>query len=245
LRSLIGIPKQTAGFFPSALHIISYIILFAQRQNELDQDIRRMEAGCSLMTNANMNPRVDAFINSAEKWQEEFRKLRTILLGFQLTEELKWGKPCYTFENNNIVLMHGFKEYCALLFIKGALLHDPRGILVQQTENVQAGRQIRFTNTQEIAAMEAILKNYVREAVEVERAGLEVDFKKNAEYAIPEEFQIKLNEIPALKTAFEALTPGRQRGYILYFSEPKQVKTREARVEKYMQQILSGKGLND
>jgi uncharacterized protein YdeI (YjbR/CyaY-like superfamily) len=204
-----------------------------------------MEAGCSLVTNDNVNSNVDEFISKAEKWQDEFRKLRSILLGCQLTEEWKWGKPCYTFENNNIVLMHGFKEYCALLFIKGSLLHDPQGILVQQTENVQAGRQIRFTNVQEIVAKETILKDYIREAVEVEKAGLEVDFKKNTEYAIPEEFQNKLAEIPALKTAFEALTPGRQRGYILYFSEPKQVKTRQSRVEKCMPLILSGKGLND
>jgi uncharacterized protein YdeI (YjbR/CyaY-like superfamily) len=192
-----------------------------------------------------MNPKVDEFINSTEKWQEEYRALRAILLGCSLAEELKWGKPCYTFESNNIVLMHGFKEYCALLFIKGSLMHDPNGILVQQTENVQAGRQIRFKSVQEITAAESILKDYIREAIEVEKAGLDVEFKKNTEYAIPVEFQNKLDEIPALKTAFEALTPGRQRGYILYFSEPKQPKTREARVEKCMQQILNGKGLND
>jgi uncharacterized protein YdeI (YjbR/CyaY-like superfamily) len=204
-----------------------------------------MEAGYSLMTNTNMNPKVDDFINSADKWQEEFTKLRTILLGCNLTEEMKWGKPCYTFDNSNIVLMHGFKEYCALLFIKGALMQDPQGILVQQTENVQAGRQIRFKSVQEINALESTLKTYVREAIEVEKAGLEVDFKKNTEYTIPEEFQNKLNEIPALKAAFEALTPGRQRGYLLYFSEPKQAKTRESRVEKCIPQILSGKGLND
>lgn len=198
-----------------------------------------------MMTNTNMNPKVDAFINSTDKWQEEYRKLRPILLGCNLAEDLKWGKPCYTFENNNIVLMHGFKEFCALLFIKGALMHDPQGILVQQTENVQAGRQIRFKSVQEIDAMESILKDYVREAIEVEKAGLEVEFKKNTEFTVPEEFQNRLNGNPALKTAFEALTPGRQRGYILYFSEPKQAKTRESRVEKYMPQILNGKGLND
>ena len=197
------------------------------------------------MTNNQTNPKVDEFMNGADKWQEEFRALRTILLGFNLAEELKWGKPCYTFENNNIVLMHGFKEYCALLFIKGSLMRDPHGILVQQTENVQAGRQLRFKSVQEIAAIESTLKDYVREAIEVEKAGLEVEFKRNAEYTIPEEFQNKLNEIPALKTAFEALTPGRQRGYILYFSEPKQAKTRESRVVKCIPQILSGKGLND
>ncbi len=196
------------------------------------------------MTNIHRNLKVDEFIYSADKWQEEFKTLRTILLGCDLAEELKWGKPCYTFENN-IVLMHGFKEYCALLYIKGSLMRDPYGVLVQQTENVQAGRQIRFKNIQEITAMETILKDYVREAIEVEKSGLEVEFKKNTEFMIPEELQKKLDENPALKTAFEALTPGRQRGYILYFSDPKQVKTRESRVEKCIPQILNGKGLND
>ena len=197
------------------------------------------------MTTPNTNPRVDAFIKNTEQWQEEFKTLRAILLGCNLAEDLKWGKPCYTFENNNVVLMHGFKEYCALLFIKGALMHDPQGILVQQTKNVQAGRQIRFTSVQEIAAMQSVLEDYVRKAIEVEKSGLEVEFKKSAEYAIPVEFQNKLNEIPELKTAFETLTPGRQRGYLLYLSEPKQAKTRESRVEKCMPQILSGKGLNE
>jgi uncharacterized protein YdeI (YjbR/CyaY-like superfamily) len=197
------------------------------------------------MTNSRMNPKVDEFLSKAEKWQEEFEKLRMILLDCQLTEELKWGKPCYTFQESNIVLIHGFKEYCALLFIKGALLKDAHGILIQQTENVQAGRQIRFTNVREVVEMETILKAYIYEAIEVEKAGLEVNFKKNTEFIIPEEFQNKFDEIPALKTAFEALTPGRQRAYILYFSEPKQSKTRESRVEKCMQQILNGKGLND
>ena len=192
-----------------------------------------------------MNPKVDFFFRKAERWQEEFEKLRTIVLDCGLTEELKWGVPCYTFENSNIVLIHGFKEYCALLFHKGALLKDPIGILIQQTENVQAARQIRFTNVEEIDEMEHILKAYIQEAIEVEKAGLEVDFKKTAEFNMPEEFQVKLDENPALKTAFEALTPGRQRGYLLYFSAPKQSKTRETRVEKYMQQILNGKGLND
>ena len=192
-----------------------------------------------------MNPKVDFFFRKAEKWQEEFEKLRTIVLDCGLTEELKWGVPCYTFENSNIVLIHGFKEYCALLFHKGALLKDPIGILIQQTENVQAARQIRFTNVEEIDEMEHILKAYIQEAIEVEKAGLEVDFKKTAEFNMPEEFQVKLDENPALKTAFEALTPGRQRGYLLYFSAAKQSKTRESRVEKYMQQILNGKGLND
>jgi len=205
----------------------------------------KIEKGCSLMTNSIMNPKVDEFISNAKKWQEEFEKLRVIILDCELTEELKWGVPCYTFQKNNIVLIHGFKEYCAILFIKGALLQDAKGILIQQTENVQAGRQIRFTNVQEIVKKEAILKAYIYEAIEVEKAGLQVNFKKNTEYTIPEEFQNKLDENPDLKTAFEALTPGRQKAYIYYFSQPKQSKTRESRVEKYMQQILNGKGLND
>jgi uncharacterized protein YdeI (YjbR/CyaY-like superfamily) len=192
-----------------------------------------------------MNPKVDVFLRKAQQWQEEFEKLRMIVLDCGLTEELKWGKPCYSFQNSNIVLIHGFKEYCALLFVKGALLKDANGILITQTENTQAARQIRFTNVREIVEMAPILKAYVQEAIEVEKAGLKVDFKKTTEYKIPEEFQNKLNEIPALKTAFEALTPGRQRAYLLYFSAPKQSKTRESRVEKYMPQILNGKGLND
>ncbi len=192
-----------------------------------------------------MNPKVDEYLSKAKKWREEFEKLRMIILDCQLTEELKWGVPCYTFQKRNIVLIHGFKEYCALLFFKGALLQDAHGILIQQTENVQAGRQIRFTNVREIVAMETILKAYIYEAIEVEKAGLEVNFKKNTDFIIPEELQDKFDEIPALKTAFEALTPGRQRAYILYFSEPKQSKTRKSRVEKCMQQILNGKGLND
>ena len=192
-----------------------------------------------------MNPKVDFYFNKAKKWQEEFERLRMIILDCGLTEELKWGVPCYTFEKRNIVLIHGFKEYCALLFFKGALLNDPKGILIQQTENVQAARQIRFTNVREIVKMKPILKAYIYEAIEVEKAGLKVNFKKTTEFIIPEEFQNKLDEIPALKTAFDALTPGRQRAYVLYFSAPKQSKTRESRVEKCMQQILSGKGLND
>jgi uncharacterized protein YdeI (YjbR/CyaY-like superfamily) len=192
-----------------------------------------------------MNPKVDVFISKAKKWQEEFEKLRMIILDCQLTEELKWGVPCYTFQKRNIVLIHGFKEYCALLFFKGALLQDANGILIQQTENVQAARQIRFTNVREIVEMEPILKAYIYEAIEVEKAGLKVNFKKTTEFIIPEEFQNKLDEIPALKTAFDALTPGRQRAYLFYFSQPKQSKTRESRVEKYLQQILNGEGLND
>ncbi|TDL82782.1 YdeI/OmpD-associated family protein [Peribacillus frigoritolerans] len=197
------------------------------------------------MTISSMNPKVDEFLSKAKKWKEEFEKLRMIILDCQLTEELKWGVPCYTFEKKNIVLIHGFKEYCALLFHKGSLMKDSQGILIQQTENVQAARQIRFTNVQEIAEMETTLKAYIEEAIEVEKAGLVVDFKKNTELIIPEEFQTKIDENPALKTAFEALTPGRQRAYILYFSQAKQSKTRESRVEKCMQQILDGKGLND
>jgi uncharacterized protein YdeI (YjbR/CyaY-like superfamily) len=203
------------------------------------------EEGCSLMTNSRMNPKVDEFLSKAKKWREEYEKLRNIALDCELTEEFKWMHPCYTFENKNIVLIHGFKEYCALLFHKGALLQDAHGILIQQTENVQAARQIRFTNVQEIVEMETILKAYIYEAIEVEKSGLEVNFKKTTEFVIPEEFQNKCDEIPALKAAFEALTPGRQRAYILYFSEPKQSKTRESRVEKWLQQILDGKGLND
>jgi uncharacterized protein YdeI (YjbR/CyaY-like superfamily) len=192
-----------------------------------------------------MNPKVDEFISKAEKWQDEFEKLRKIVLDCELTEELKWGVPCYTFQKSNILLIHGFKEYCAILFVKGALLHDAHGILIQQTENVQAGRQIRFTNVGEIIAQEPILKAYINEAIAVEKAGLKVPFKKDTELIFPEEFQKKMDENPTLKAAFAALTPGRQRAYNLYFSEPKQSKTREARVEKYMQQILNGKGLLD
>ncbi|KRF19210.1 YdeI/OmpD-associated family protein [Paenibacillus sp. Soil787] len=197
------------------------------------------------MPKSRMNPKVDGFLSKAKKWKEEFEKLRSIVLDCELTEEIKWMHPCYTFQEKNIVLIHGFKDYCALLFHKGALLQDAHGILIQQTENVQAARQIRFTDVREIDEMETILKAYIYEAIEVEKAGLEVNFKKNTEYIIPKEFQNKLDEIPALKTAFEALTPGRQRAYLLHFSEPKQSKTRESRVEKCMQQILGGKGLND
>lgn len=197
------------------------------------------------MSDSKMNPKVDEYLSKSKKWKKEYEKLRDIVLDCELTEEFKWMHPCYTFENKNIVLIHGFKEYCALLFHKGALLQDTHGILIQQTENVQAARQIRFTNLQEIVEMESILKDYIYEAIEVEKAGLEVNYKEHTEYVIPEEFQNKLDENPALKTAFEALTPGRQRAYILYFSEPKQSKTRESRVEKYMQQILDGKGLKD
>src|SRR3989442_4626897 len=192
-----------------------------------------------------MNPKVNEYLRKAKKWQEEFEKLRMIILDCGLTEQLKWGCPCYTFQKSNIVLIHGFKEYCALLFFKGVLLKDANGILIQQTENVQAARQIRFTNVRQIVKMEPILKAYIYEAIEAEKAGLKVNFKKTTEFIIPEEFQNKLDEIPTLKTAFDGLTPGRQRAYVFYFSAPKQSKTRESRVEKCMQQILNGKGLND
>jgi len=192
-----------------------------------------------------MNPKVDWFFTKDTQWQKEYEKLRKLILDCGLIEELKWGCPCYTFENTNIVLIHGFKEYCALLFFKGALLNDPNGILIQQTKNVQSARQIRFTNVREIVKMEKILKAYVYEAIEVERAGLKVKLKKTSEFKIPEEFQKRLDKSTALKKAFDALTPGRQRAYIFYFSQAKQSKTREARVEKYLKQILNGKGIDD
>ncbi|WP_153529980.1 YdeI/OmpD-associated family protein [Bacillus sp. TYF-B5-5] len=197
------------------------------------------------MTNSRTNPKVDEFLSKAKKWKEEFEKLRTIILDCELTEDFKWMHPCYTYNNKNVVLIHGFKEYCALLFHKGALLQDAHGILIQQTENVQAARQIRFTNVQEINELENILNAYIHEAIEIEKAGLKVDVNKNIELNITEELQNKFDEIPALKTAFEALTPGRQRAYTLYFSQAKQSKTRESRVEKYVQKILDGKGLKD
>ncbi|WP_316931553.1 YdeI/OmpD-associated family protein [Pedobacter jeongneungensis] len=192
-----------------------------------------------------MNPKVDFYFNKAKKWQEAVNLLRAIALDCGLTEELKWGCPCYTLDGNNIVLIHDFKEYCAFLFFKGALLKDREGILIQQTENVQSARQIRFTNALQIVEMKATLKSFILQAIEVEKAGLKVELKKTTEYSIPAEFQNKLDHIPDLKAAFEALTPGRQRGYLLHFSAPKQSKTREARVEKYMPKILSGKGLDD
>ncbi|MFK7677228.1 YdeI family protein [Priestia megaterium] len=197
------------------------------------------------MTNSKMNPKVDEFLTKAKKWKEEYETLRKIVLDCELTEDFKWMNPCYTFEKKNIVLMHGFKEYCALLFPKGSLLQDSHGILIQQTENVQGARQIRFTNVQEIAEKEAILKAYIDEAIEVEKAGLKVKAKKPEELIIPEELQHKFDEIPALKDAFTTLTPGRQRAYILHFSAAKQSKTRESRVEKCIPNILNGKGLND
>jgi len=192
-----------------------------------------------------MNPKVDGFLRRAGKWQQEFRKLRTIILGCQLTEELKWGTPCYTVQGRNVVLIHGFKEYCALLFFKGVLLKDARRILIQQSENVQATRQVRFVNVREIAELAPTLKAYIREAAELEKAGRKVRFKKTAEFKIPEEFQNKLDQMPGLKTAFRGLTPGRQRTYLLHFSRPKLSRTRESRVEKCVPQILKGEGLND
>ncbi len=191
------------------------------------------------------NPKIDFFFNKADQWQEEFKKLRTIVLDSPLTEELKWGVPCYTFEKKNVVLIHGFKEYCAVLFVKGALLKDAKGVLIQQTKNVQSARQIRFTNLREIVKMEPILKAYIHEAIEVEKSGLKVNYKKTSEFPVPKEFQRKLDEMPDLKEAFYALTPGRQRAYLFYFSQPKLSKTREARVEKYIDVILDGMGLND
>lgn len=192
-----------------------------------------------------MNEKVDAFIERAKIWQKEFEKLRAIILDCGLTEELKWGQPCYTDGHTNIVLIHGFKEYCALLFFKGALMGDPEGILIQQTENVQAARQIRFTNLRQITKMQASIKSYIYEALEIERSGMKVKLKKTAQFKMPEEFKARLDKSATLKKAFEALTPGRQRAYLLFFAQAKQAKTREARIDKYKPQILKGKGLND
>lgn len=192
-----------------------------------------------------MNPKADFFFNKATQWQKEFKELRAIALETELVEDLKWGCPCYTYEEKNIFLIHGFKEYCALLFFKGALMKDPENILIQQTENVQAARQIRFTNLQQIIDLKEIIKSYLFEAIEVEESGAKIKMKKTKEFEMPEEFQQKLDENPELKEAFEALTPGRQRAYLLYFSSAKQSKTRAARIEKYIPEILNGKGLND
>lgn len=192
-----------------------------------------------------MNPKVDFFFDKAKKWQQELEKLRSIALDCQLQEELKWGVPCYTYQGSNVVLIHAFKDYCAFLFFKGALMRDTHGILIQQTQNVQAARQIRFTSLEQIMELESVLKAHIFEAIEVEKAGLKVPMKKTAEFAVSEEFQAKLSENSVLKEAFEALTPGRQRAYLLHFSQPKQVKTRESRIEKCIPMILNGKGLND
>lgn len=197
------------------------------------------------MAKSDTNPKVDAFMDRTTEWRAEIEALRKIILDCQLTEDFKWGWPCYSIDKKNVVLIHGFKEYCALLLFKGALMKDPEKILVQQTENVQAARQIRFTGLDEIRRMDNILKAYIHQAVDVEKAGLKVDFKKTTEFSMPEEFQAKLDAMPELKTAFHALTPGRQRGYLLHFSSAKQAKTREARIEKCMPGILDGKGLDD
>jgi uncharacterized protein YdeI (YjbR/CyaY-like superfamily) len=191
------------------------------------------------------NPKVDFYFSKAAKWQEELEHLRTFLLACGLSEELKWGVPGYTFQQGNIALLHAFKDYCAVLFVKGALLRDAQGMLIQQTENTQAARQLRFTSLREIVALEPLVKAYIGEAIEVEKAGLQVEFKKSADFIIPEELQQKMDELPGLKTAFKALTPGRQRTYLLHFSAPKQVKTRAARVEKWLLHILQGKGLQE
>jgi uncharacterized protein YdeI (YjbR/CyaY-like superfamily) len=192
-----------------------------------------------------MNEQVDAFLASAKNWQEEFAALREIILSCSLTEDFKWGQPCYTLEGHNVVLMHGFKEYCALLFFKGALMQDPQEILIQQTVNVQAARQIRFTAVADITRQEKTLKGYVKQAVELEKSGATVERKQTADFDFPEELERKMDQLPALRTAFEQLTPGRQRAYLLHFSSAKQDKTREARIEKNAQRILDGKGLDD
>lgn len=192
-----------------------------------------------------MNPKVDWFFTKTTKWQEAYEELRTIVLDCELTEDLKWGCPCYTFQDRNIVLIHGFKDYCALLFMKGALLKDAKSILVQQTENVQAARQIRFTRMEEITKMKTTIKAYIKEAIELEKAGVKVNLKKTVEFKMAEEFQTVLEDMAELKKAFYALSPGRQRAYLLYFAQPKQSKTRESRIEKYLEKILNGQGLDD
>lgn len=192
-----------------------------------------------------MNPKVDFYFLKEKKWQDEILLLRELVLSCKLTEELKWGVPCYTMGDSNIVLIHVFKEYCAILFFKGVLLKDPKGVLIQQTKNVQSARHFRFTNVDEIRKHSATIKSYIKEAIEIEKAGLKVEFKKTEEFAVPKEFQDKLDTFPKLKKSFDALTPGRQRAYLFYFNQPKQIKTREARVEKSIHQILNGKGLND
>jgi len=197
------------------------------------------------MAKSRINPAVDKFLSEEETWREEFTKLRSIILDCGLTEELKWGKPCYSLQGTNIVLIHGFKEYCAILFTKGALLKDPKGILIQQTENVQAARQVRFTNAGQVVKLAGTLKDYIKEAIEAEKAGLKVTYKKTSDFPVPEEFKNKLAKDSALKTAFEALTPGRQRGYLLYFAAPKQSQTRESRIEKCIPLIFDGIGLHD
>ncbi|MBP1903746.1 uncharacterized protein YdeI (YjbR/CyaY-like superfamily) [Paenibacillus turicensis] len=197
------------------------------------------------MDNPITNPKVDAFMSRESKWREEFEQLRRMMLTLELTEELKWGVPCYTVNGKNVVLIHGFKEYCGIFFVKGALLKDDEGVLIQQTENVQAARQIRFTKVEQVISLESTIKRYVQEAIENEKAGLAVVLKEVQDIPVPEEFKQVLDQNPELKTAFAALTPGRQKAYNRYFTEPKQVKTRLARIEKYTNSILNGKGLND
>jgi uncharacterized protein YdeI (YjbR/CyaY-like superfamily) len=192
-----------------------------------------------------MNPKVELYFSKIKKWPQELELLRNIVLDCGLREDFKWRNPCYTYGGNNIIILGEFKEYCAIMFFKGALLNDTNGILIQQTENVQSGRQIRFTSVKEIAKMEKVLKAYIFEAIEVEKAGLKVELKKHEDFNIPEEFEKQLKKNATLKKAFNALTPGRQRGYYLYFAAPKQSATREARIEKYTQQIINGKGLTD
>ncbi len=197
------------------------------------------------MTKYPSNPKVDEFIDGTDRWQKEFKKLRQVVLSCELSEDFKWKHPCYVLDKNNVVLIHGFKDYCALLFFNGALMKDPRNILIQQTENVQVRRQIRFTSVKEIDEMEAIIKSYIKEAIKVEKAGLKAEMKTTSDFVIPDELQYKFDEMPRLRSAFESLTPGRQRGYLLYFSAPKQSKTRESRIENYVDRILDGIGLND
>ncbi|WP_151999042.1 MULTISPECIES: YdeI family protein [unclassified Imperialibacter] len=192
-----------------------------------------------------MSPSIDAFFSKTSRWLEAFYQLRRIILDTELEEELKWGKPCYTLRGNNVALIHGFKKYCAVLFHKGVLLEDEHGLLIQQTDNVQAARQLRFTSAEQVVEMEPMIKDYILDAIRIEKSGAQVELKKTSEFNMSDEFRQTLDETPTLKAAFEALTPGRQRGYLLYFSQPKQSKTREARIEKYMQHILDGKGLND
>lgn len=192
-----------------------------------------------------MNPKVDEYLSKAPYWQDEMKQLQKIILDCGLTEELKWGKPCYAYKNSNIVIIQGFKAYLAVLFFKGVLLNDPEGILVKTGENTNVGRQIRFSNMDEIVELEPTLKAYIFEAIEVEKAGLKVPKPKIKELVYPKEFKKKLDEMPALKTAFESLSPGRQKAYILYFSQAKQSETRVARIEKYIPHILKEKGLND
>ncbi len=210
-----------------------------------EEFLAKLETGGSPAVSADTNPKVDEFIKDAEKWQAEFIELRRIVLECGLTEELKWGQPCYMHGKTNLIILGGFKQYVAINFVKGVLLKDVKGILIQQTENVQEARQLRFTSVKEITDLEDVIKAYINEAVEYEKAGVKVVLEKKPEMAVPEELTAKFNENPAFKTAFEALTPGRQRGYIFNFSQPKQAKTREARIEKYVQQIFDGKGIDD